>query len=243
MLDLAEGGGGGGSGGGVVALEDLMLLLSSAATIEAADARSASPPLDARSQAGRSVAGDGKSVAGRSERPSETPTRATGMGGVRRAKVDPKELAEKQRAEVEAEAERLALCDYAAAQLEIHAAALDALKQAEAEQAEVARAMRRAAEAEAGEAEGGKPTQRSSRPTTGTSRPFSAGGRKTFLLDNLPPPAGDFVLASYVIDFGNVIKGSTRKKSFRIRNIGWQAISFDLDKIALANAGIKVAYP
>ena len=97
MLDLAEGGGGGGSGGGVIALEDLMLLLSSAATIEAADARSASPPLDARSQAGRSVAGDGKSVAGRSERPSETPTRATGMGGVRRAKVDPKELAEKLR--------------------------------------------------------------------------------------------------------------------------------------------------
>ena len=65
--------------------------------------------------------------------------------------------------------------------------------------------MRRAAEAEVAEAEGGKPTQRSSRPATGTSRPFSAGGRKTFLLDNLPPPAGDFVLASYVIDFGNVI--------------------------------------
>ena len=48
------------------------------------------------------------------------------------------------------------------------------------------------------------------------------------------------MLASYLIDFGNVIKGSTKKKSFRIRNIGWQPISFDLDKIALANGGIKM---
>ena len=35
------------------------------------------------------------------------------MGGGRRVKVDPKEVAEKQKAEIEAEAERLALCDYA----------------------------------------------------------------------------------------------------------------------------------
>ena len=114
-------------------------------------------------QAGKSIAGDLKSVAGRSGvAPSEAPTRATGMGGARRPKgVDPKEVAEKQKAEIEAEAERLALCDYATTQLQIHAAALDELQQAEAEQAEVGRAMRRAAEgqgaAEAeGEAEGGK---------------------------------------------------------------------------------------
>ena len=68
MLDLAEGATP--KIGGTIALEDLMLLISSAATIEPG------PPLDARSQAGKSVAGDLKSVAGRSERPSEAPTRA-----------------------------------------------------------------------------------------------------------------------------------------------------------------------
>ena len=104
--------------------------------------------------------------------------------------------------------------------------------------------MRRAADGQGaaadgeGEAEGSKPTQRSS--SARSSRPLSAGQRKTPLLDNLPPPSGDFVLASYLIDFGNVIKGSTKKKSFRIRNIGWQPISFDLDKMALANGGIKM---
>ena len=61
------------------------------------------------------------------------------MGGGRRVKVDPKEVAEKQKAEIEAEAERLALCDYASTQLDIHAAALEGLKQAEAEQACVVR--------------------------------------------------------------------------------------------------------
>ena len=51
-------------------------------------------------QAGKSIAGDLKSVAGRSGvAPSEAPTRATGVGGGRRVKVDPKEVAEKQKVE------------------------------------------------------------------------------------------------------------------------------------------------
>jgi hydrocephalus-inducing protein len=60
------------------------------------------------------------------------------------------------------------------------------------------------------------------------------------LLEPLPPPAPAFTLASYVLDFGNVVKGLTRKRTFRVRNMGWQPVSFDFDKQALAAAGMKV---
>ena len=44
----------------------------------------------------------------------------------------------------------------------------------------------------------------------------------------------------YLIDFGNVIKGSTKKKTFRVRNIGWAPISLDLDKNQLLSGGFKM---
>ena len=39
------------------------------------------------------------------------------------------------------------------------------------------------------------------------------------------PPPPQFTLAKYVLDFGNIVYGSTKKKSFRVRNMGWGHLS------------------
>jgi len=46
-------------------------------------------------------------------------------------------------------------------------------------------------------------------------------------------------LSTYVCDFGNVIIGGTKKRSFRLTNVGKLPINFTLDKKLLNNAGIS----
>lgn len=79
------------------------------------------------------------------------------------------------------------------------------------------------------------------------SRPPSAVGSlerqqtrlRTASLHPLPPPA-DFILGSYVLDFGNVTFGKSSRRTFRIRNMGWSPVSFEADKKVLAAVGIKM---
>ena len=46
-------------------------------------------------------------------------------------------------------------------------------------------------------------------------------------------------LSPYTCDFGNVIIGGTKKRSFRLTNVGKLPINFTLDKKLLNNAGIS----
>lgn len=47
-------------------------------------------------------------------------------------------------------------------------------------------------------------------------------------------------LASYVCDLGNVVVGSTKKKSFRLTNVGKLPVTFQLDKKLLTQAGLTI---
>jgi len=47
-------------------------------------------------------------------------------------------------------------------------------------------------------------------------------------------------LATYVCDFGNVVVGMTKKKSFRLTNIGKLPVTFNFDKKVLNQAGIAI---
>ena len=78
-------------------------------------------------------------------------------------------------------------------------------------------------------------------PNTGASRASSAGkGRYAPTLEPLPPVPPDFVLSTYVLDFGHVIKGTQKKKVFKLRNAGWNYVSLDIDKNAIAPYGLRV---
>jgi hypothetical protein len=37
-------------------------------------------------------------------------------------------------------------------------------------------------------------------------------------------------IATYICDFGNVVVGSTKKKSFRLTNVGKLPVTFNFDK-------------
>ena len=47
-------------------------------------------------------------------------------------------------------------------------------------------------------------------------------------------------IANYVCDFGNVVVGSTKKKTFRLTNVGKVPVSFNFDKKILTMAGIAI---
>ena len=47
-------------------------------------------------------------------------------------------------------------------------------------------------------------------------------------------------LATYLCDFGDVVVGSTKRKSFRLTNIGRLPVTFNFDKKLLAQAGIAI---
>ncbi len=49
-----------------------------------------------------------------------------------------------------------------------------------------------------------------------------------------------FVMARYVCDFGNVVKGTTRKKAFKVSNTGVIPVSFKFEKKVLASLGLTV---
>lgn len=50
----------------------------------------------------------------------------------------------------------------------------------------------------------------------------------------------NIVISTYVCDFGNVVVGQTKKKSFRLTNVGRIAINFNFDKKLLNQAGIVI---
>ena len=50
----------------------------------------------------------------------------------------------------------------------------------------------------------------------------------------------NITIATYVCDFGNVVVGSTKKKSFRLTNVGKIPVTFNFDKKILAIAGISI---
>jgi hydrocephalus-inducing protein len=56
----------------------------------------------------------------------------------------------------------------------------------------------------------------------------------TLIGDNQPQ------CANYVLDFGNIILGQSRKRQFNVSNIGFPAVSFELDKRACNAAGFEV---
>ena len=47
-------------------------------------------------------------------------------------------------------------------------------------------------------------------------------------------------LATYVCDFGNVVAGATKRKSFRLTNVGRLPVNFNFDKKVLTQAGIAI---
>jgi hydrocephalus-inducing protein len=47
-------------------------------------------------------------------------------------------------------------------------------------------------------------------------------------------------IATYICDFGNVVVGSTKRKSFRLTNVGRIPVTFNFDKKLLTQAGINV---
>ena len=47
-------------------------------------------------------------------------------------------------------------------------------------------------------------------------------------------------IATYTCDFGNVVVGATKKKSFRFTNTGRLPINFGFDKKILGNYGINI---
>ena len=59
-------------------------------------------------------------------------------------------------------------------------------------------------------------------------------------IENMPPPPPGFKLSTYVLDFGNIIKGTQKKKVFKLRNAGWGYVSLDIDKNAIAPYGLRV---
>lgn len=119
--------------------------------------------------------------------------------------------------EVDAEAERLALCSFAAHCLDSHCVTDAPPPTAVTVQS---------------------PMIVSPAARTGTA--LTTGRIKYLpLLEPLPPPPPNFTIAKYVLDFGNVVKGASKKKVFRLKNAGWHAISLDIDKNSLLANGFR----
>jgi len=53
-------------------------------------------------------------------------------------------------------------------------------------------------------------------------------------------PLDNITIGNYTCDFGNVVVGNTKKKSFRFTNTGRLPINFSFDKKILANYGISI---
>lgn len=47
-------------------------------------------------------------------------------------------------------------------------------------------------------------------------------------------------IASYICDFGNVVVGASKKKTFRLTNVGKIPVTFSFDKKILSTAGISI---
>ena len=50
----------------------------------------------------------------------------------------------------------------------------------------------------------------------------------------------NITIATYQCDFGNVVVGSTKKKTFRLTNVGKIPVTFNFDKKILTQAGISI---
>jgi len=78
----------------------------------------------------------------------------------------------------------------------------------------------------------------SMRPSTKSSRKKPSGGSQSS--ENGPKTTNDFVIAEHLADFGNVIAGTSKKKTFRVTNLGSIPVSFSLDKRLPAAHGFTV---
>ena len=47
-------------------------------------------------------------------------------------------------------------------------------------------------------------------------------------------------VGGYICDFGHMIVGSSKKKTFRVTNVGKLPMSFNFDKKVLQNIGINI---
>mmetsp|Transcript_3107 Transcript_3107/g.11897 ORF Transcript_3107/g.11897 Transcript_3107/m.11897 type:complete len:4490 (-) Transcript_3107:1724-15193(-) len=55
-----------------------------------------------------------------------------------------------------------------------------------------------------------------------------------------PSVDADYALATYICDFGNIIKGMSKKEKFSVTNTGYLPVTISVDKKALAKAGFQV---
>lgn len=98
-------------------------------------------------------------------------------------------------------------------------------------------------------AAGGEAGQ-SKKPAGGKGAPASARGAasasaapaddSTLWGTGLAADLESISLATYLCDFGDVVVGSTRRKSFRLTNVGRLPVTFNFDKKLLAQAGIAI---
>ena len=100
-----------------------------------------------------------------------------------------------------------------------------------------------------GAAAGSKPKgdatkpQASGKKTTGPKAPSApAEGQDAIAPLNVSGPVNleNICIATYICDFGNVVVGSTKRKFFRLTNVGRLPVTFNFDKRVLTQAGINV---
>lgn len=70
-------------------------------------------------------------------------------------------------------------------------------------------------------------------PDEGAALPGGAAAVSVVNLDSIS-------IATYLCDFGDVVVGSTRRKSFRLTNVGRIPVTFNFDKKLLTQAGIAI---
>jgi hydrocephalus-inducing protein len=179
----------------------------------------------------------------------------SGSEAVRLMPALPSKLPERERAlikepqamEVEAEAERELLCDKIVAKLEQAQAPAQGLAQTSG--SGFGGTAARDATGSAGQ---GAPGRRAAAGRQGsTKKPANAAAGAGASPDggaNLQGGAGavsavnleGIQLATYLCDFGDVVVGATRRKSFRLTNVGRVPVTFNFDKKLLTQAGIAI---
>jgi len=50
----------------------------------------------------------------------------------------------------------------------------------------------------------------------------------------------NLILTNYVCDFGHMVVGTSKKRSFRLTNVGWLPLTFNFDKKLLGAIGITI---
>mmetsp|Transcript_8825 Transcript_8825/g.8176 ORF Transcript_8825/g.8176 Transcript_8825/m.8176 type:complete len:154 (+) Transcript_8825:1460-1921(+) len=148
--------------------------------------------------------------------------------------------------DVEAEVDRKLLCERILTQIDL-ASAKHAMSQTQpvfSSQAVAAPNQETKAVPETGQSQkktqGGKtPTQKRGQSQLKSSAGFTQngdeksvihGGGGVIVIGGINITLENINIATYVCDFGNVVVGSTKKKSFRLTNVGKIPVTFNFDK-------------